>query len=139
MRELSDIILNQDPLILPRTTTVQAACRQMCDRHAGSVLVTDEDGRLAGIFTGRDAVSRVLAAGRSARTTTLGDAMTPAPKTLTASKKAIDALRLMSEGGFRHVPVLDEGRIRGVVSRGDFRGAEHDRLEFEQQLWTHMR
>jgi CBS domain-containing protein len=139
MRELSDIILNQDPLILPRTATVQAACRQMRDRHAGSVLVTDEDGRLAGIFTGRDAVSRVLAAGRSARTTTLGDAMTPAPKTLAAGKKAIDALRLMSEGGFRHVPVLDEGRIRGVVSRGDFRGEEHDRLEFEQELWEHMR
>jgi len=139
MRDLADIILDQDPLILPHTATVLAACREMRERRAGSVVVTGDDGRLAGIFTGRDAVCRVLAEGRSARTTKLGEVMTAGPKTLSPKKKAIDALRLMSEGGFRHVPLIEDGRIAGVVSRGDFRGEEQERLDYERELWEHMR
>ena len=63
MRRLSDIIYNQHPLTLRPSATVKDACRCMSEAHAGSVLVTDAHGRLAGIFTGRDAVCRVLAAG----------------------------------------------------------------------------
>ena len=54
-------------------------------------------------------------------------------------KTAIEALRLMWDGGFRHVPVVRDGRILGVISRGDFRGTEQDRLEEERELWEHMR
>ena len=64
MRKLSDVTLDQNPLVLPSSTTVVEACRQMSDRRAGSVAVVDERGRLVGIFTGRDAVCRVLACGR---------------------------------------------------------------------------
>ncbi|MBL9099173.1 MAG: signal transduction protein, partial [Alphaproteobacteria bacterium] len=46
---------------------------------------------------------------------------------------------LMWDGGFRHLPVVKSGRVVGVVSRGDFKGAEHDRLDEEREIWEHMR
>ncbi|HVY03131.1 MAG TPA: CBS domain-containing protein [Caulobacterales bacterium] len=139
MRALSDIVCNQYPLVMKPTDTVRAACEAMRDRHVGSVLIVGADGNLAGIFTGRDAVWRVLAAGRSAARTALAKVMTPSPVTMTAKQTAIDALRLMWDGGFRHLPVIDEGKIVGVVSRGDFKGEEALRLDDERDLWEHMR
>ena len=139
MRKLSDVILDQKPLILAGTATVQQACVAMREARAGSVLVTDAAGRLAGIFTGRDAVARVLAEGRNAATTPLADVMTRAPMTLRPEQSAIDALRLMWDGGFRHVPLVRDGRVLGVVSRGDFKGLEFGRHEDERDLWEHMR
>jgi CBS domain-containing protein len=139
MRELADIVLNQEPLTLPASTTVVAACWQMRDRCVGSVLVTGQDGRLAGIFTGRDAVGRVIAAGKDVRTTKLGDVMTPNPAIMAPHTTAIEALRLMWDGGFRHIPVIRDGSIVGVVSRGDFTGMEQDRLDEERELWEHLR
>jgi CBS domain-containing protein len=139
MRTLSDIVLNQRPLTMGPAAYVREACKRMQEHRAGSVLVTDERGQLVGIFTGRDAVNRVLAAGRNPDTTALADVMTPKPATMTPEKSAIEALRLMWDGGFRHVPVVDCGKLLGVVSRGDFKGTERDRLDQERDLWEHMR
>jgi CBS domain-containing protein len=139
MRRLSDIVYNQTPLALPPSANVKEACRRMRESRAGSVLVTDGKGRLSGIFTGRDAVCRVLAAGKDASATKLAEVMTPDPVTMPPEKTAIDALRLMWDGGFRHVPVVKDGKLLGVVSRGDFKGAEQDRLDEERELWEHMR
>ena len=139
MRRLRDIILEQHPLIMNETASVHEACERMRDSQAGSVLVTGEAGRLVGIFTGRDAVCRVLAEGRDAASTRLGEAMTRNPATLSPEQTAIDALRLMWDGGFRHVPLVANGRILGVVSRGDFKGVEQARHDDERDLWEHMR
>lgn len=139
IRRLSDIVWNQDPLIMPSATSVQTACQKMSERKAGSVLVIDENGALVGIFTGRDAVCAVLANNRDAATTTLDEVMTSNPVTMSPELTAIDALRLMWDGGFRHVPLVKGGKVLGVVSRGDFRGDEHSRHEDERNLWEHMR
>lgn len=139
MRKLGDIVLDQRPLTMGETATVKEASRQMRETGAGSVLVTKEDGRLAGIFTGRDAVCRVLADDLKAATTPLRAVMTANPITMSPDRTAIDALRLMWDGGFRHVPLVKDGRILGVVSRGDFKGVEHGRHEEERDLWEHMR
>jgi len=139
VRRLSDIVCNQNPLTLPPSCCVKDACRMMQERRVGAVLVTDTDGRLIGIFTGRDAINRVLALGKSAKKTRLANVMTPKPTTMSPKKTAIDALRLMWDGGFRHVPLVEEGKLVGVVARGDFKGAEQDRLEEERQLWEHIR
>ena len=69
----------------------------------------------------------------------LAQAMTPNPTTITPDSRAIHALRAMSDGGFRHLPVLEEGRIWGIVSRGDFTGMEIDRLDEETHLWECIR
>ena len=71
MRLMSDLVRNQDPLMLPPTATVLEATRQMRERNVGAVLITEQDRRLVGIFTGRDAVDRVLAEGKSAAKTLL--------------------------------------------------------------------
>jgi CBS domain-containing protein len=137
-RDMAEIIRNQQPLTMPPSATVQDACRQMHARKIGAVLVTGPKGELAGIFTGRDAV-RVLAEGKNPGTTHLRQAMTQEPCCLPPRHKAIDALRLMRDGGFRHVPVVQEGVVIGVVSRGDFRGLEQDRLDEETGIWERMR
>jgi CBS domain-containing protein len=139
MRKLHDIVFDQKPLTLPPTATVKEACQAMRDRRVGSVIVTEPDGTLVGIFTGRDAVCRVLAAGADATATRLKDVMTANPATMSPAHSAIDALRLMWDRGFRHVPFLKGGKVVGVVSRGDFQGYEHSRHEQERDLWENMR
>ena len=139
MRKLSDMVFHQHPVTMRPTETVRAACERMRDARVGSILVTDDHGNLVGIFTGRDAVCRVVAAGRTPEHTHLSEAMTPRPSTLTPNKTALDALHAMWDGGFRHVPVVEHGRLLGVVSRGDFRADESSRLEDERDFWEHMR
>jgi CBS domain-containing protein len=132
-RKLADIVKGQKLVALAERETVQEACRYMWERRTGSVLVLDDQQRLRGIFTGRDAV-RTLAEGKNAEVTTLGQAMTPSPITLTPDNRAIDALREMNNRGFRHLPVVEGGRIWGVVSRSDVMGMEIDRLDDETHL-----
>lgn len=137
-RYIADIVHDQDPLTLSPDATVRHACRRMRARRVGAVLVTGRDHRLVGIFTGRDACCRVLAEGRDAATTKLREVMTRDPVTLPSGKNAIDVLRLMQTGGFRHVPVVDDGKVVGVVSRGDLKGLELDRIEEETTLWERI-
>ncbi len=139
MRKMADLVRHQDPLVLPPSATVRDACRRMRERRVGAVLVVaeDDDRRLVGIFTGRDAVHRVLAEGKCARTK-LADVMTPAPTTIPPHTSAIEALRLMEDGRHRHVPIVDEGKVVGIVSRFDFSGIELDRLDEETGLWERI-
>jgi CBS domain-containing protein len=65
--------------------------------------------------------------------------MTRNPVALPPGAHALEALRLMQDGGFRHVPLVREGVLVGVVSRGDFRAVEHARLNEETGLWERLR
>jgi CBS domain-containing protein len=138
MRKMSDLVRTQDPVSLPPSATVQEACRHMRDRRVGAVLVTEGDQRLVGIFTGRDAVHRVLAEGKRADRATLAEVMTRDPDTLPPNKVAIEALRLMEDRRYRHVPIVDDGKVVGIVSRFDFSGMELDRLDEETGLWERI-
>ena len=133
-RDIAFIVKDQNPLMMRSSDTVQRACQAMCERKVGAVLVTDAEGHLEGIFTGRDA-AYVMAQGGDAPAVKLADAMTPKPDTITPDKRAIDALRAMSDNGCRHLPVVDGRTVVGIVSRGDFKGMELDRLEEETSLW----
>ena len=137
-RKLADIVKGQKLVALVERETVQQACRRMWECRTGSVLVVDDQQLLTGIFTGRDAV-RTLAEGNNAEVTTLAQAMTPNPITITPDNRAVDALREMSNRGFRHLPVVENGRIWGIVSRGDFKGMEIDRLDEETHLFECIR
>jgi CBS domain-containing protein len=106
--------------MLPVTATVQTACRMMRDRRVGAILVTEADGRLAGLITGRDVVARVVAEALDPATTLLGAVMTVEPDRLAPDAGATDALRMMKDGGYRHLPIVEGKRIAGIVSRGDF-------------------
>jgi CBS domain-containing protein len=137
-RNMSDIVRDQNPVVLSSSTTVQQACQRMRERRVGAILVTEGERHLVGIFTGRDAVCRVLAEGKEPSKVALKDVMTANPDTLLPSNNAIDALRLMQNGGYRHVPIVENGEVAGIVSRGDFRGIELDRLDEETGLWERI-
>ena len=135
-RSLQYIVKDQEPLTRGPKASLQEACQDMWTRRVGAVMVVD-DGRLVGIFTGRDAV-HALSRGFDPRHTLLATAMTPAPDTIPPEATAIDALRRMRDCGYRHLPIVDRGRIVGIVSRGDFQGLELDRLEGEDALWERI-
>jgi CBS domain-containing protein len=138
MRHVSEIVRDQKPLMMSSRATVKHACQRMCERRVGAVMVIDKSDRLIGIFTGRDAICRVLAEGKSAAETTLAEVMTRNPCSMPPSNSAIEALRLMHDGGFRHVPVIADDKVVGVVSYGDFRGLETARLDEESGLWERI-
>ena len=102
-------------LTAPPHTTVSDAARLMATRNAGAVLVVQDD-RLVGIFTERDVVFRVIAKDRDPAATPLEAVMTPSPRTLEPNRTYGHALLLMQENGFRRVPVVQEGRLLGIVS-----------------------
>lgn len=135
---MSDIVRNQDPVTVQADITVMEACRRMRERRVGAVLVTEADQHLLGIFTGRDAVRRVLAEGKSAAQTKLAEVMTRDPDTMPPGKTAIEALRLMEDGRYRHLPIVENGKVVGIVSRFDFSGLELDRLDEETGLWERI-
>lgn len=133
-RLVAEMVQNQVLLSEWPETSVRRACERMRKRHVGSVLVTNGMGRLLGIFTERDAARGVLAAGRDAEHTVLAEVMTPRPSTLRADATTLDALRLMQDGGFQHVPVLGEdGIVGGMVSFADFRGLDFVRMEVRRE------
>jgi CBS domain-containing protein len=110
----------------------------MAEKKVGAVMVV-EDGRLVGIFTERDAVYRVIAQGRDARTTRLAEVMTPDPNTVTPEESFGYALLLMHERGFRHAPVLEDGRPVGIVSARNALDPDLEEFEAEAQRRKHIR
>ena len=103
-RPIRSLITNQHPVTASCETTVADAAYLMKERRVGAVLVMNE-GRLAGIFTERDALFRVIAEGRDPAATRLADVMSANPRTIGPDRPFGHALHMMHEGGFRHVPV----------------------------------
>jgi len=130
IRTIRSIIEGQDLLSTPANLPVADAARLMRTHKVGAILVLDGE-RLAGIFTERDALFRVVAEGRDPQSTPVGDVMTANPTTIDADKPFARALELMHAGKFRHVPVVDNGRPVGIVSSRDAMGPE-----LEQFMYT---
>ncbi|UCD67733.1 MAG: CBS domain-containing protein [Betaproteobacteria bacterium] len=137
-RHMLDIIHDQNPVTLTPEKSVKEACELMRKYRIGAILVVNNKNHLVGIFTGRDAVCRVVAEGRDSANTTLQDVMTGSPVSMGPGKTANEALHLMQDGGYRHVPVTAENRVIGIVSKGDFRGLEQARLDEETELWERI-
>ncbi len=125
-------------LTAPPETTVSHAARLMADKNVGAILVVENE-RLVGIFSERDAVFRVIAQGRDAKTTLLTEVMTAAPKTLEPGKSYGHALLLMQENGFRHVPVIENGRPIGIVSSRNAMDPDLEEFVFEARRREHHR
>jgi CBS domain-containing protein len=130
-RTIREIVAKRKVVSAPSKTTVAHAARLMEDNQVGALLVM-EKGRLVGIFTERDALFRVLSAGRDLGTTPLSEVMTRDPQSIQPDRAFGHAMLMMYEGGFRHVPVVEKGHPLGVVSTRDALGPELQ--EFESQL-----
>ena len=118
LRSLRSIVAGQPPATAVKSATVYEAALRMKEQGKGALLVVDGT-RLIGIFTERDALFRVIAAGRDPGVTKLADVMTPQPQTMHPDEPFVKALRIMHKHGFRHLPVVEEGRPLGVVSARD--------------------
>ncbi len=133
-RIIPDVIREQQVANVREQATVREAAKLMREHNVGAVPIV-EDGALKGILTVNDMTYRVIAEGRDPDKTFVREVMTPDPDTVNSDTAAIDALRLMQDGGYRHLPVVDGGRVLGLVSRRDFYGVEKARLDDETSLW----
>jgi CBS domain-containing protein len=116
-----------------KDATVLDAVRVMVERNVGATVVV-EDGRLLGVFTERDVVTRVILKERKPENTRVGDVMTTKVLTLREDADRSSALRLMSEHHIRHLPVVDgEGKVVSMLSMRHLLRAEvHD---LQQTVW----
>lgn len=131
---LPDIVFGQNVFELSANATVQEAVRGMAEKNVHSVLITD-GGSLAGIFTSTDLVMKVVAVGLKPSMTALRDVMTSDPETVSPGFNAIEALHRMHDGRFRHLPVVENDTVVGILSRRDFLDYEIEELEHQEQLW----
>jgi len=119
-------------------TTVSEAAKLMAKKNVGAIMIVDDE-RLVGIFTERDALVRVIAKGRDTQTTQLSDVMTAEPQTLDPDKTFGYALLMMHENGFRHVPVIENGKPIGIVSSRNALDPDLEEFVAEAQRRKHIR
>ena len=117
-RLVREIIARDRPLVGRAGDTVQTAAEEMAEHRCDSILVYDGE-KLRGIFTERDLLVRVVAAGRDAVRTKLAEVMTREPETIEGSQPVVEAVRRMDECGYRHLPVVEGNRLLGVITLRD--------------------
>jgi len=134
-RNVGELLSNRRVVALPPSASVREAAARMKASHVASVVVTDAtDEHLEGIFTERDLAERVVADGLDPEQTRLSDVMTPCPITVDLDTSVRDALRRMFCNGLRHLPIVEGGKVVGVVSMRDFMGEELAVLDREKEL-----
>ena len=137
-RTLRQVVEGQTVVSALADTTVRAAAITMAKHKIGAILVVDDQGRLAGLFTERDVLNRVVAQGLDPDSTQLSAVMTADLQTATPDKPLAHALHMMFEGGFRHVPVVEDGRPIGMVSARNALGLEIRQFEKELEDRDHI-
>ena len=110
-------IMTREPSTLAPASTIGEAATIMRQDDCGSVPIVD-GGRLVGIITDRDIVVRVLAGGKDPKTTRVSDAMTADPVTVGPDSSVDDAQKVMAEHQVRRLPVVEDGRLVGLVVIG---------------------
>lgn len=119
MEDPVTVLRPQPPVMLPPSATVAEAMRTMLERNIGAVLIVGDDGKVAGIFSERDLLTKVAGliddyAGRP-----VSELMTPAPLTVRPTDTLAFLLHQMDGGGYRHLPVIDGARPVGMISVRD--------------------
>jgi len=129
-RTIRSVIEGQQLITASITTPVTEAALRMKEGNVGAMMVVDGD-KLVGVFTERDALFRVVACGLDGRATTLAEVMTANPQTIHPDSSFTDALKMMHDGRFRHLPVVEDGRLVGAVSTRDALGPELEGFVYE--------
>lgn len=120
-------------------TSVADAARTLAENRIGSLVVSDDDGQTAvGILSERDIVRELAGVGASCMNEPVSAYMTRDLGTCTSQSSAEDILRKMTEGRFRHMPVVDDGKMVGLVTLGDVVKAQLTELAMEKQALEGM-
>ncbi|HTW59704.1 MAG TPA: CBS domain-containing protein [Terriglobales bacterium] len=118
MTTLREIVKDRRVYSVEATRTVLEAARFMMEHNVGAVAVI-RGGELAGIFSERDIMNRVVAVGRTPGTTLVSEVMTANPRAVSADETIEECLFIMREFGFRHLPIVDGKELKGLVSLRD--------------------
>ena len=116
--------------------TVLAAVRTMCERRVGALLVCEGEAEPIGIFTERDLMKRVILAERDPNATRVSEVMTPKVVAVGPSTSVTEAMAIMTECRCRHLPVVDGGKVVGLLSIGDLVRHASREQAFELRLLT---
>lgn len=100
------------------STTVYTAIEQMCEKNIGGVVIMENDN-LVGIFTERDYARKLILKGKSSKDTLISELMTKEVITVTPDSKLEDCMNIMSNKRIRHLPVMENNQIVGMISIGD--------------------
>jgi CBS domain-containing protein len=119
MKPLAELLDGSPVHCLPCTASVLAAAREMADKRIGAILVLDEQRRLAGIFTERDLMLRVIVAGRAPDSVRLVEVMTRELYTAGPEDRVSRVAQELQARHIRHCPVVKDGRIVGILSLRD--------------------
>ena len=107
-------------LTIAQDITIYDAAKMMKDHNYGSAIIVDNKAKLLGILTERDILNRVAARGLDVKKTKVKEVMTSKLRTAKFSDTISDSIRRMSQGRFRHLPIVDdEDQVVGLVSQGD--------------------
>ena len=120
MRQVRHLLQSKgsDVYAIAPEAPVLDAIRQMAERRVGALVVM-RDEALAGIVSERDYARKVILQGRSSAQTAVADIMSGEPLTISPETDVFDCMRLCTERRVRHLPVVEDGRVVGVISIGD--------------------
>lgn len=118
MRQIAELIEGQMLTVLESNDKVRTAVRRMTERNIGAAAVVDA-GKLAGIFSERDLMARVVAPGLNPDETSVANVMTRDLVVAAPNENVDSALQKMRSIGSRHLPVVDEGKLVGMISIRD--------------------
>ena len=118
MTTLGDLVKDRKLYSIDAGRTVLEAARFMMEHNIGALPVM-RNGELAGIFSERDIMNRVVAVGRTPGTTEVAEVMTANPRAVAADESIEECLFIMREFGFRHLPIVEGKELKGLVSLRD--------------------
>jgi len=133
MRSIRAILGDRETIVVARSASIADAARLMSAHHIGALPVLDDD-RLVGIFTERDVLTRIVAAGRNPDTTLVGDVMSTELIVADVNESYEVCLGRMQQAHVRHVLALQDGRLAGIVSLRDVMAADVDEKAEELTL-----
>lgn len=121
MRSVSELLKKREPTVfsLSPQDSVFEALRRMADHDVGAMMVLDDSGHLIGVFSERDYTRKIALMGKSSRDTPVKDIMTANVITVAPQTDTRDCLALMSQKKIRHLPVMDSGKVLGMISIRD--------------------
>ncbi len=129
---------DEGPATVSLLATVEDAVRTMMDKEVGAVAVIDENGVVAGMFTERDVLTKFALSGRDATTTPVRELMSPMVEMATEETTPSEALQVMLERHYRHMPIVDDyGKVLGICSIRNILEARLDDLLAQLDAGSH--
>ncbi len=129
-------IMSRNLITVSEDEGLAAIAGKMAAKEIGAVVVVGKKSEVTGILTERDLAFKVVASGMSPQDLTVAAVMTPGPKCLSTQTSIAEAFQLTQAGKFRHIPVVDDGKLVGIVSARDINRAFYDERELVNEMKT---